>query len=1258
MRCLGHVCASSGVASAGSLGRCIGLAVVVLAALCRVAWAVDPVPADDAISRLSELARQLERDHAAPRAFVLLVQLSELEGDLPDLARAARLYRRLADDGKAHPEVRAYARFRLACLERARGNGARSKIEFARLGFLSRWQVAGSFENEGKQGFDRVFPPERSQDLTDRFPGKVREVRWRPLPPEAVSMGFANLGASLRPAKNVVAYALSVVDSSRDEPVQLHLGASGAVKVFVNGVLVHADPSYHVARLDQSAVRFRLRKGANRILVKLCQAEGRFGFFARLSDARGAPIVRRARTVPPLPPAVLPAPGKGGPLPGVLAALEQAARKARGREGARAHRDLAIALAERRPGEDREERAAGEARRAAELDPRSVEARLLAARLERDDNRSRDQLEAAIEVGPRDAGALAALARHELDRGHLVRAAGLLDRALAARPGCIAARLALADLHEQAGFGARARTERAALARAHPAHPAAVMAGARAARGQERLEEAGALLRKALALRFDDFAARAALTQVLLDRGDLDGAVHLIEEAILLDPGDLSARLRLADLLAANGRGEEAEVAFANALAIAPEEAETLERRGQARLRAGRTQDALADFQVALELRPQNPRLKELMRAIEPARERFETPYEYDAAKLARAEPAGEADEDAIVLGDLKVTKVYPSGLSSTFRQMVVRVLTTRGADAWRTFSTGYTPGRQELRIERARVVRPDGSAVDTHQERDRSGSEPWYRLYYDTRVRTLAFPALAAGDLLEIAVRIDDVASENLLSDYFGDLTYFGDTFRKARADYVLLVPDGRRIFEHAAALPGLARSERALPGGLVERRFTVRDVPRVRPEPGMPGSSEVVPFVHVSTYERWDDVGRFFWGLVREQLSLSPEVREAALRIASAVKAGRRARREPEAGDELALVQAVHRFVVTNIRYVGLEFGIHGYKPYRVGEILDRRFGDCKDKASLAHALLEALGIDSRLALVRTQRLGRIPTKPASLSVFNHAILYVPRYDLWLDGTASYSGSRDLPGEDRGATALVVNPDGSARIGTIPEGRPEENLSESWYEIRLGLDGSAHVKGEARVTGARAPDYRRAYAAENDRRAQLEMAMSRIFPGLTVKEIAVSDLARLEDDVTLRFSLSLARLADREKDGLRFLPFGSGHRFVEALAPLSARRFDLVIGEPSETRFVYRYLLPPGFTPLEMPSPVEVDGPSAALQASCRLEGGAVVAEARIRVKKGRVSAADYPGFRDFLAQVDRALMRPIRVGPLRAGAEVTGR
>jgi tetratricopeptide (TPR) repeat protein/transglutaminase-like putative cysteine protease len=1206
------------------------------------------VEAGDPVAEgLAAAVSDLEGHRSDPRALVDLARLAELEPEAPDLGRLARVYRQVADDRKAAAEVRALARFQLAGVERARGDLERAQAELARLGFLREWRVVGPFDDEGKRGHDAIYPPEQGVDLSASYAGKARQVAWRALPPEAAAWGLVDLGAAMRPAREVAAYALAAVDSPGERRAQIWVGGSGAVKVWVNGAPVLSDAAYHPVRPDQLGAWVTLRRGPNRILVKLCHQLGRMGFYLRLADAAGAPLS--------LPPA---APGSPAPSPavarpkrveGVVEALERRTSGAKGAAEARARLDLALALWLRRSGDDRDRRAAGEARRAAVLEPRWVEAQLAVAAMEEDDpNRRHAALEAALAADPREPRALLALARLEAYRGRPQAAVRLGEKAAAAAPRWGPARVVLAQALAQAGLPSRAALEIARAARQVPWSAAVAEEAARSARGLDRLEEAVALYRKALKLRHDDDSARASLAQLLLDRGDLDGALALLDAALRLQPADLFLGLRRADLLAWNGRAEEAEAAWALALRLCPEEPEAWERRGRARLRAGRTKEALQDLQRALELKPQSPQLKELTRLLEPERERFERPYAVDARELARAAPAPQPDEDALVLAEVKVTRVFPSGLSATWVQQVVKVFDSRGADAFRNHAIGYTPGRQEIRVDRARVLKPDGTTVETWQESERSQSEPWYRLYYDTRVRTLSFPALAAGDVLEVAYRTDDVASDNLLSDYFGDLTFLADQTRTLRLDYLLLVPEGRTIHSNEPPRPGPERSQRTLPGGVVEYRWSARDVPRIEPEPGMPGWSEVAPFVHVSTYATWDDVAAFYWRLVRDQLQPTPEVIAAARRIAAeaGVPAASDGPRDPQV--ERRLIGAVHDFVVTATRYVGLEFGIHGYKPYRVDQVLARRFGDCKDKAGLMYSLLRALGVDSRLVLLRMRRLGHMPEQPASLAIFNHAILYVPSQRLWLDGTAAWHGSRELPSEDRGATALVVNPGERAWFGETPEAAPGDNLTETAMEVALSEGGRATIRGTSRVSGERAAAYRNAYRTEETRRAAFEQGWNRTFPGLGVKSVTLSDLTRLEDDVSMSFEMEVARYAIQDRGGLRFTPFGRSATYTETWAPLSSRRWPLVLGQPWENRFHFRHALPPGWTAAEIPDPDSLEAPFGSFEVRYRVEGMALVAEGRVAFRRSRIAVADYPAFRAFLARIDRAMARTVRLVP----------
>jgi transglutaminase-like putative cysteine protease len=351
-----------------------------------------------------------------------------------------------------------------------------------------------------------------------------------------------------------------------------------------------------------------------------------------------------------------------------------------------------------------------------------------------------------------------------------------------------------------------------------------------------------------------------------------------------------------------------------------------------------------------------------------------------------------EADayaEDAVTLADVNYTRVQKSGLSSRFHQMAVKVFTRRGVDAFRTFPITYSPSREEVRILRARVTKPDGSVVDSFGDTNRSLNEPWSGMYYDAQAKVLSFPGLSPGDVLELQYRVEDTASDNLLSDYWGDLSYVQGIAPKLRWSYTVDMPEGRPLYWNEKTLgAGVTTHRESVAGNGTRYRFAAKHVSRVTPEPGMPGWSEVATTLHVSTYRTWDEVGRYYWSLIRDQLVPDDSIRRAAESALQGV----------DRKDTRAVVRTLYEYVVKNTRYVALEFGIHGYKPYRVDRVLARRFGDCKDKASLLHALLEVSGIDSRIVLLRMRQLGTLAPEPASLAVFNHAIIWVPALDWYL--------------------------------------------------------------------------------------------------------------------------------------------------------------------------------------------------------------------------------------------------------------------
>ncbi|HEX8705685.1 MAG TPA: DUF3857 domain-containing protein, partial [Myxococcaceae bacterium] len=1104
-----------------------------------------PEQAQAAAAKAVELA-------SSPRGTAHLIRLHGMVDDLEDITPLASAYAQIASRRGADPGTRATAAMLLMDLERARGRTVRAAEVQRSLGFIGDYYVVGSFENEGKSGCDTDFGPEAATvDLGAKFAGtKGREVSWRKL---AVSPtdGYVDLASAVRPTREAVAYALTWLEAPEETRVALGVGTSGGFRLWVNGQLAAGENRYNLPRPDQTRVSVRLRKGLNRVLLKVCQETGPLGFYLRQEPQGGRGVVRAVlpATPPSLEKGVAPAPQ---PLPTVTSALRELVAKKP--EDTQLRGEYATVLNFFRAYDEREHTATVEAERAARATPADVSLQLLAASTQRDDlNLRRYFIEAALKAEPGSASAAVALAEHELERGHPERVLPLLTPLLEKKPESASVWLTLARAHEALGEHAKAHLMVEEAYRRLGNLPRVARAAANVSRRLERHQEVLERLRKALALRYDDSGSRRSLASQLADLGRHEEAVQEYTRQLTLNPFDNDSRVRLAELQASNGKLEAALSHFAEAKALSPDEPEIYEREGRALMAAGRREEALATFERSLVLRPNNPVLKEAVRTLK-GEVGLGTRHLVDITPLLKAAD-GYTSEDAVYLVENTYVRVQKNGLQSRVHQMVIKMMNQRGVDNFRTWPLSWSPDRQELRILRARVIKPDGSVVESYGETERHMNEPWTGMYYDARAKMLNFPALAPGDVLELVHAVEDVAQENLLSDYYGDVEHVLNVYPKVHYQFLVDMPKERPLYSNTQLHPNLQHTKEEQEGNRVLYRWTAKNVEKVVTEPGMPGWTDSVTPLHVSTYKTYQEVARYWWGLVKDQLTPNDEIRQTVEQILKGV----------DRTNDMAVVEAVYNWVVTNTRYVALEFGIHGYKPYRVDRVLARRFGDCKDKASLIHTMLKVAGVDSRMVLLRMRSLGSLTDEPASLAAFNHAIVYIPKYKMFLDGTAESHGPRELPSADRRANVVIVEPDGHSYFQTTPEATAEENATTLTMNVALKPDGSAVVKGDSTVSGQQAPEYRRAYRAEDTRKKTFERAWAQSFPGLTVHQVGINDTSKLSDNVTMDFHMSIPRYSEVLPGGLlRFLPFGTGRTYQQAYATMPDRRYDLQMQGP----------------------------------------------------------------------------------------------
>ncbi|HVZ74644.1 MAG TPA: DUF3857 domain-containing protein, partial [Polyangia bacterium] len=741
-------------------------------------------------------------------------------------------------------------------------------------------------------------------------------------------------------------------------------------------------------------------------------------------------------------------------------------------------------------------------------------------------------------------------------------------------------------------------------------------------------------------------------------RGEGGEALAKLREAADLRPDLSTLELELARATEGAGEPEAARARLEAVAARLPDDAGVQTSLGKLLRRSGRRADALARLHAATTLRPQDPELRRYVEAFEQekatggealagqAGEDLARRYAADARALltTAADPpaTGEASADAAVLLDRRAVRVHVNGLSQTFAQRLVLVRTQHGAEDNKSFYVRYTPGEQEVEIRQARIYRrgPNG-ALDVIEATDRDDqdlSEPWYGLYYDNRAEVVRFEGLRAGDVLEVQYVVDDVSARNQMADYFGDFQMIAESIPKRRWDYTLIAPASRPIYSNLANAPNVPRLERSTTDrdGARVYAFAVRDVASIEPEPAMPGLAEAAPYLHVSTYASWADVGAWYWRLVEEQLASDDELRKAAHDAVRGAKT------------DVERVRAIHDLVVKDTRYVGLEFGIHGYKPYKVTQILERRFGDCKDKASLMLALLREVGIPSELVLVRTRRGGRVAPEPASLAIFDHAITYVPKLDLYLDGTAEFSGTSELPTQDQGVLVLRVSAAGAHLVET-PVLAAETNKVARGWRVALAATGDARVEEDLEIHGAAAPDWRAHYQTPGERAERYGRVWEARSPGTRLVSVEMPDLEDRDAPVKIHAVADVPRLAVPVGEGALALPLAVREAdFVRTYARLSTRREDLVLDYPWTHEEEITYALPAGWAVRSGATPREIVTPFGRLHVAVEvIDGGRVRVKSSLAVTRGRIAAADYAAFRAFLGEIDAVFAGRVIVG-----------
>jgi hypothetical protein len=359
-------------------------------------------------------------------------------------------------------------------------------------------------------------------------------------------------------------------------------------------------------------------------------------------------------------------------------------------------------------------------------------------------------------------------------------------------------------------------------------------------------------------------------------------------------------------------------------------------------------------------------------------------------------------------------------------------------------YEIGYNQSLEDIIAVEAHTEKADGRrlAVQPHQITDQQQAAPVDApMFRTTRRKIVVFPDVDVGD--RVALRYVVRRHTPLFTGHFEDLS--SARFQRQR-NFRLVYDMPATMLLHADAAGFVPTTAADLPAPADNARI----------EAGSVSELDYGKRLAVSTFADYAALARAYQDRVGARALPDDTVAALAARVTGNVV-------EPRAR-AIALSDWVRR----NMCYVGVHLGPGGVVPHAAATVLANRYGDANDHTTLLVSLLASTGIDSTVALVNNGNAYQLPAAP-TLGMLNHAIVYVPSLQLYLDSTAENVAGGFLPAALLGKPAVLTR---SGEFAMLPFF--QQAHSQTLTQFTIQSDGSSRLTVTRTGSGALAEPYR----------------------------------------------------------------------------------------------------------------------------------------------------------------------------------------
>jgi transglutaminase-like putative cysteine protease len=449
-----------------------------------------------------------------------------------------------------------------------------------------------------------------------------------------------------------------------------------------------------------------------------------------------------------------------------------------------------------------------------------------------------------------------------------------------------------------------------------------------------------------------------------------------------------------------------------------------------------------------------------------------------------------------------------------------------------------------------------------------------------------------------------------------------------KAPADYVL------RYRESSKAPVAMITPD----GNAKLYSWTLEQFPAQVKEYASPAWIDIVPNVilgpsrfsiedYAGDMTDWNALGKFVLALNKDRDQLPPSVKQKIAELTKNIT-GKQEK-----------IKVLYNFLQSTTRYISIQLGIGGWRPFEAADVAQRAYGDCKALSNYMVAILKEAGIPAYYALIKAGEIKDDILVDFPSSQFNHAIVCVPdgKDTTWLECTSQTQAPGYMGSFTGNRHALLITENGGKLVST-PVYKLKDNEQARKITATLDDEGHLDMHVQANYKALLQDELQSMINVLSKDKIKEHLHEDIDLPTYEISEFSYKETKSTIPEIGEILDMKVENYATVTGKRLFLVP-NIMNRFSRRLTADDNRKFDIVLKMEYAEVDSTEIIIPNGYVPESIPQDISISSPFGNYQCHISLQGNKVTYHRRLERFSGIFPAAKYNDLVSFYDRIYKA-------------------